>query len=294
MSISFSTESYSLHANDVVSRRGDTPNIIGRPMSIDTWRHRRMYAHLQALIDHHPTASWLTVGDSGADAYFLRSAGVRDVTATCISDAGLRWLAHQGHLQDVAIRAENAENLGLPAESVDFVLCKEAYHHFPRPPVAFYEMLRVCRTAVVLIEPVDGEGARPLDIAKRAVKRLLRGETDAEQLFEDTGNYIFRLSRVEVTKMAAALQLPMLAYRHFNDFFALAIAARDQRERWPMLFQSLGIAIQDALCRLGLTAWGLTAMLVFKTPPGEAMLSALRRHGFTVQPVPQNPRRRRP
>jgi hypothetical protein len=249
-----------------------------------------MYAHLQTLIDSHPAASWLTVGDSGADAYFLRSAGIRDVTATCISEAGLRWLARQGHLPDVAIRAENAEALGLPAESVDFVLCKEAYHHFPRPPIAFYEMLRVCRKAVVLIEPVEGNGARPLDVTKRAIKRLLRGETAAEQLFEDTGNYIFRLSHVEVAKMSAALQLPMVAYRHFNDFFALAIAARDRRERWPMLFQSLGIAIQDTLCRLGLTNWGLIAMIVFKTPPAEAVLSALRRCRFSVQPVPRNPR----
>jgi len=292
MSFSFLSESYSLHANEIASRCADTPNIIGRPCSIDAWRHLRMYAHLQPIIDHHPAGSWLTVGDSGADAFFLRSAGVRNVTATCISDAALRSLAGQGHLRAVTIRAENAERLELPDESVDFVLCKEAYHHFPRPPIAFYEMLRVCRTAVVLIEPLDNDGNRPLDIAKKAAKQLLRGDTLAEQLFEDTGNYIFRLSPAEVAKMAAALQLPLLAHRHFNDFFALPIAARDQRERWPMLLQTLGLGIQDALCRLRLLGWGLTTMLVFKTPPDEEMLASLRRRGFTVQQVPRNPRRR--
>ena len=292
MSLSFPSESYSLHATEVSSRRADIPNVIGRPCSIDAWRHLRMYGHLQPIIDHHAAGSWLTVGDSGADAYFLRSAGVRNVTASCISDAGLRSLAGQGHLRAVPIRAENAERLELPDESVDFVLCKEAYHHFPRPPIAFYEMLRVCRTAVVLIEPVDNHDARPLDIAKRAAKQLLRGETHAEQQFEDTGNYIFRLSPAEIAKMAAALQLPLLAYRHFNDFFALAIADRDQHERWPMLLQTLGLGIQDALCRLRLLGWGLTTMVVFKTPPEEETLAALRGRRFTVQEVPRNPRRR--
>jgi SAM-dependent methyltransferase len=45
---------------------------------------------------------------------------------------------------------ENAEQLSFEDESFDFVLCKEAYHHFPRPMIALYEMIRRrCRLIVL-------------------------------------------------------------------------------------------------------------------------------------------------
>ena len=44
----------------------------------------------------------------------------------------------------------------------DFVLCKPAYHHSARPPEALYETLRLARMGVVLIEPIETSGCRPL------------------------------------------------------------------------------------------------------------------------------------
>lgn len=49
-------------------------------------------------------------------------------------------------------RALNAAAMALPHGVFDFVLCKESYHPFPRLMLAFYEMLRVARAGVVLIE----------------------------------------------------------------------------------------------------------------------------------------------
>ena len=37
--------------------------------------------------------------------------------------------------------------------SVDFVQCKESFHHFPRPMVSFYEMMRVARYGVLCASP---------------------------------------------------------------------------------------------------------------------------------------------
>lgn len=58
-------------------------------------------------------------------------------------------------------RVENAEKLSSPNETLDFVLCKESYHHFTRPMLALYEMLRVATKAVVLIEPNESPCVDP-------------------------------------------------------------------------------------------------------------------------------------
>lgn len=52
---------------------------------------------------------------------------------------------------------ENLESLSFNNESFDFVLCKESFHHLPRPYIGLYEMLRVSKIGVVLLEPYDRE-----------------------------------------------------------------------------------------------------------------------------------------
>ena len=49
----------------------------------------------------------------------------------------------------------NAENLPFEEAKFDFSFCKQSYHHFPRPIIAVYEMLRVSKKAVMLVEPAD-------------------------------------------------------------------------------------------------------------------------------------------
>ncbi|WP_158308790.1 methyltransferase domain-containing protein [Desulfocurvibacter africanus] len=68
---------------------------------------------------------------------------------------------------------ENAEKLSFANGSYDYLLCKEAFHHFPRPMIALYEMLRVARKGIVLIEPND----------------------NGADGFEECGNYVYSLSR---------------------------------------------------------------------------------------------------
>ncbi len=41
--------------------------------------------------------------------------------------------------------AQNAESLSFASNSFDYVFCKDAMHHCPRPVIALYEMLRVAR-----------------------------------------------------------------------------------------------------------------------------------------------------
>lgn len=256
------------------------------PTSIDNWRHTRMLDLTAPLWQTLPSSSWMTVGDGryGSDASYLCSKNV-DVIATSLTDERLRKASELGHIG--RFQAENAESISLADASVDFVLCKEAYHHFPRPTIALYEMLRVARTAVVLIEPLDD--AKLLDGLKRVAKRLIRG--DREQQFEPSGNYLYRLSIREVEKTMTAMGGKVICYKKFNDFFHGKLsAARSDSQNMSLTLTKSGIAVQDALASIGLLGYGLVGMVIFKGDTASPqLLSALQGAGFTAIRLPQNP-----
>lgn len=261
------------------------PSRYGSPDSLDNWRHTRMLDFVKPLLRELPGSSWLTVGDGryGSDAAYLLQAGA-SATASSLTDERLRHAHDRGHIKD--FRAENAERISLGDGEVDFVLCKEAYHHFPRPPVALYEMLRVARVGAVLIEPMDNP--RPFDKLKTLLKRAVRG--DGEVFFEPSGNFIYRINVREVGKLMTAMGGLTLAVRPFNDFFHPGLGACDARG-WNRgrLLTDLGIAVQDLLCRLRLTGWGLCATVVFKGQADAQLLRALRAAGFQLIELPRNP-----
>ena len=139
----------------------------------DYWRHHRMYEIAECL-SHRKDAKWLTVGDGrfGLDSIRLRNRGIGNVVPSDISEDLLSLAKHEGLVTDYHI--QNAENMTLPDESYDFVFCKESYHHFSRPAIGLYEMLRVAREAVFLVEPNDPMCDRaPIVRLKHLVKRLI-------------------------------------------------------------------------------------------------------------------------
>jgi SAM-dependent methyltransferase len=263
----------------------ELPSRYLRPHSIDNWRHTRMLDLTAAIRRACPGASWLTVGDGryGSDAAYLHAQGV-DVVATSLTDEKLRHAHAQGHIP--AYRAENAERLSQGDGSVDFVLCKEAYHHFPRPPVALYEMLRVARVAVVLIEPLDNP--RLLDGMKAIAKRLLRG--DREQQFEPSGNFLYRLNIRELGKLMTAMGGRTLAFKGINDFYHARLGDCDARAlNFGSAITKAGVVLQDLLSAGGLLGYGLGCVVVFKGDAETVQLQALRGAGFSVVELPRNP-----
>ena len=120
--------------------------------SLDRWRHDRMLKPIIPFITKDDT--WLTVGDGryGTDAHFIIANG-GSAHATDISDTLLSIGCKAGFINSFG--AENAEKLSFESDAFDYVLIKEAFHHFPRPWIALYEAFRVCRKAVILIEPND-------------------------------------------------------------------------------------------------------------------------------------------
>ena len=262
------------------------PSCYTAPGSVDAWRHDRMLGFAEPLLRCFPSSSWITIGDGryGSDAHYLLRRGAK-VIATSLTDDALsiaqqnRWI--EGY------RAENAEALSFGDDACDFVLCKEAYHHLPRPPLALYEMLRVCRLATVLIEPIEAP-RRLFDGGRSLAKWLLRGETQAE--FEPLGNFVYRLSVREIFKLMAAVGGPAVAVKEFNDCWLppFVDAPADGRSV-GFAATRLGIWVQDALSRIGLMNFGLAAFIVFKTEPGEPLRSALRAAGYRVIDIPRNP-----
>jgi SAM-dependent methyltransferase len=255
--------------------------------TIDCLHHDRMYASLHPLLRHAADTTWMTVGDGrfGTDANFLRPH-VRSVLATSISSSTLKFAAHRNWIDGFS--EENAEDISFGREQFDFVLCKEAYHHFPRPSVGLYQMLRVARRGVVLIEPYDG-GWSPFGTLKRFVKRALRGEHAYDQ-FEPVGNYIFRLSVSETFKIMKALGYYGVAWKPMNGFWwgPLSGASKSKPSIQLALYWS-GIYAQDLACRIGLLSPGLVTMVCLKDQPPCELLRNLSASGFRIAISPRNP-----
>jgi ubiquinone/menaquinone biosynthesis C-methylase UbiE len=262
------------------------PSCYTAPESIDAWRHQRMLSTTLTLLEAYPNSTWLTLGDGtyGSDAHYLKIHGA-DATASSLTDATLKSASERGYIGKY--RAENAEALTMKDNSFEFVLCKESYHHFPRPPIAFYEMWRVAEKAVVLIEPYD-DRRRVLDSFKYLVKKLLRG--DSTDQFEPVGNFLYRVNVREIEKMATALNGACVAVKLYNDFYyAKASADKYHSITVGSLITKLGIFVQDTLSRMRLLNFGLVTVMVFKQDIDAALRKDLHRRGFSLSELPRNP-----
>ncbi|MBU0713683.1 MAG: class I SAM-dependent methyltransferase [Bacteroidota bacterium] len=259
----------------------------------DGWRHQRLFDNLLPLIERYPDASWLTVGDGryGSDAHYLQEKGI-NVIATDISDVLLKVAKERSFINQY--QKENAEALSFKDESFDFVLCKESYHHFPRPIIALYEMLRVAQKGIVFIEPGDsyidsGFMQIPLRSIKNTARKIIRNRSSKHD-FESVGNYVYRLSRREIEKIALGINLKTVAFRGMNDYYFKGLdSAKAEKGNRVFLKLRIIIGIQNILCRLGLIDYTMLIALIFKTEPDEDLRKLLKLHSFKVIDLPQNP-----
>lgn len=113
--------------------------------TINYWRQFRMYDPVSNCMNATKNNSWLTIGDGryGLDAITMIRSGYTNVSASDLYDGLLKESKANGLLHN--IYKEKAENLSFKDETFDYILCKEAFHHCPRPMIALYEMLRVAK-----------------------------------------------------------------------------------------------------------------------------------------------------
>jgi len=253
------------------------------------WRHGRMYEAVD-LLDADPESPWLTVGDGrfGLDAILLGEKGIHDVLPTDISDALLKKSFEQGLIEKYS--AQNAENLTFDDESFDYVFCKESYHHFPRPALALYEMLRVARKAVVLIEPNDPDRVL-LRRIKHAVRNVVKGNSHADaSYYEESGNYIYSVSRREMEKVALGLDLPALAIKGLNDHYIEGCETEEALWSNPVYRRiRLKCAMKDFFAKTFLYDYNLLMVVLFKEMPGDRTISRFNDRNWKVVQLPRNP-----
>jgi SAM-dependent methyltransferase len=281
-----------------------------RTDTADYWRHIRMYEGARAFI-HRPDLRWLTVGDGsyGLDSIRLRGMGFTGVLPSDIGGALLDQAKSRGIIGDYAI--ENAESLSFADESFDLVLCKESYHHFPRPMIALYEMLRVAKVAVVLAEPRDfaidygptrATGPKAILRSLATWIRDRRGKPhppladrelyilDDDARYEESGNYLYSISSRELEKVALGMNLPAIALKGINDSY-IAGGEFEPASESSALFREMrqAVAEADERTRGGRGATNMLLAIIFKTEPDETSRQFLADSGWIVRDLPRNP-----
>jgi len=256
-------------------------------------RHERMILPILPILQHYQNTKWLTVGDGrfGGDSLILNKLeNSLNVLPSDISPYLLEYSKNQGKLKNFAI--ENAEQLSFEDNSFDFGFCKEAYHHFPRPYLALYEMLRVARKGIILIEP-NGQknwAGRLLRAWKRRRNRLsgIPSSHSDSHLYETVGNYVYTITEREMEKLALGLNFPMVAFYYLNDFYESAFVKANLSSKSFQRFQQK-IRMEDFLCRLGIKSHGLVIAVIFKQTPDNELITKLQKAKFKVFQLPRNP-----
>jgi len=261
--------------------------------SVGAWRFSRIYRLLDPVLESEPDAKWLTVGDGryGGDAIYIQDKGI-DVLATDISDKLLKEAYDMGCLKKY--RSENAESLSFDDSEFDYVFCKESYHHFPRPMIALYEMLRVASRGVVLIEPTDvyiSDSLLSLLFRKmiNLIKSIL-GKKIIKHEFEEAGNYNYAISKREMEKMAIGINCTHVAFHGINDFYA-AGSEHEKVSDNGRAYRKIKrvISLLDMLVKAKVFDYNLTAAVIFKKEPSAKLVDKLVSAGFTVVKLPVNP-----
>lgn len=276
----------------------------------DQWRHRRMFEPVKAFL-HRPDWSWLTVGDGryGSDSIRIRDMGVSVVLPTDIGGSLLESAKKAGLITDY--RIENAESMTFKDSSFDIVFCKESYHHFPRPPVALYEMVRISRRAVILIEPRDyaidrgpmntiGPAgliqsfgawlAGRLGIQRKPLSPEKRFRLGDEPHFEESGNYMYSLSAREIEKVALGLNLPAIAVKGLNDYYIPEATLEPASQTSPVFRKMLeNIESSDKSSSSGIGSTTLLMAILFLEEPDPETQSFLSSSDWLIKNLPRNP-----
>jgi len=252
-----------------------------------------MYQTLDPILESDVGATWLTVGDGryGLDARYVLDHG-SDAVASDISEILLEEGRRLGLVP--TYRVENAEAMTAADDDFDYVLCKESYHHFPRPALALYEMLRIARKAVVLIEPADEfvyENAFCRLAHRIASWRLrLRGSAIERNSYEESGNYVYSISRREIEKVALGLNLPAVAFHGINDTYIAGVEHEALADNGPLQAAvKRQIRAADLRCRVGWRQYNLLCAVVFLEPPDSGLRANMSGAGFSVIDLPRNP-----
>lgn len=270
--------------------------------TVDSWRHERMHRCIDPILEEDKGKKWITIGDGrfGREAKRINNKG-GEALPTDISTHLLKEAKDKGFIDKFA--EENAESLSFEDGSFDYAYCKETIHHLPRPYKGIYEMLRVSRKGIIICEPNDflvtdyklrGKYRAAFMmptflwtlrvVAPGLAKRII------EPVFEDSGNFAYRLSRREMEKVALGMNIKSIAIKGINDHYVEGV----ERERMgegggTEKYIKIMIKIQNILTALGIMDYRVLNFALFKTEIPNTLQSRLIDEGWKVKSISQNP-----
>lgn len=237
--------------------------------------------------------TWLTIGDyNGFEAQYFQEHN-QSVIASDISDVFLKEAQTEGLIEDY--KKENVESLSFSEGSVDYVSCREAFHHFPRAYLGVYEMIRVAKKGVILIEPIDILSEMPLLLFVKnicdLINPLLINKIWKNRFsWETVGNYVFKISEREVEKMAMGIGLPCLAFKGINILLHIKEEICNVPKDLSILKKlKRKLFFLNVLCKLHLIPYNTLTSIIFKEMPGKDMLKQLKEEGYSIIELPPNP-----
>jgi SAM-dependent methyltransferase len=155
---------------------------------------------------------------TGIDVYYLKKYFnciffVTDISENAVAIAKASFPGIEGQVED-------GEKLSFSDDSFDYTFIAASLHHFPRPILGLYELMRVSKEGVIVIEPNDSWLTR--------IATALGLATEVEE----SGNYVYRLSKHDVARIAKSLFVRFEVDRFFavhriaktkGEFFVLKI-----------------------------------------------------------------------
>lgn len=237
--------------------------------------------------------TWLTIGDyNGFEAQYFSEKN-QDVLATDISGTFLKEAYNQNLIN--RFQVENVEYLSFKEDSFDYVSCREAFHHFPRAYLGLYEMIRVAKKGVIIIEPIDPIQIIPLLLFLKNIldcfNPLLINKIWKNRFsWEIVGNYVFKISEREIEKIAMGINLPFIAFKGINVLLQIndnTYEVPHNKKIWKKLIAKINR--KNFLCKLGLIPYNTLCSIIFKEMPTEDELLELKKLGYKLIPLPKNP-----
>jgi hypothetical protein len=160
--------------------------------------------------------------------------------------------------------------------------------------IALYEMLRVSSKGVVLIEPLDQYiDSYVLEIWFKHFKNLIKfllGKKIEKHNYEESGNYIYRISRREIEKLSIAMNFRVVVFKGINDCYIKGVEFEKASPKSILLRKiKQRIAFSNLLSRFRLNPYKLMCAIIFKIEPDVILKNKLRTKGYQVIDLPENP-----
>jgi len=267
--------------------------------TLDKWRHNRMLEPVNAFISKN--SNWLTIGDGrfGLEAIYLKKRGV-NVHSTDIDIELLKISKEMGFIDTYS--QQNAEKLTFSENTFDYVLIKEAVHHFQKPWIALYEAFRVSKKGVILLEPRD-KNLNNQGFRKKLYNSILIGlkkimkrnpNIDDYTFEEEARNFIFSISNRELEKFLLAMNYRHLAHTGLNDYYFSGVEyikynSKNLKDFLRKQKLKTFIRIFDLLTHAGFTEFNLAQSILFKQPPSNAVIRRMKNYKWNYKLLPINP-----